>query len=108
VSLGPAEIVVIFVVALLVFGPTRLPEIGRQFGRGIREFRKFQQTLRTDLDQALAEDATDAAEPAPELPPLPAASKPSEGTAEADASGAGQAPASPVDDRAPAPPAEPA
>ena len=43
-SLGPAEILVIFVVALLVFGPDKLPEIGRQVGRGVRELRRVQAT----------------------------------------------------------------
>ena len=71
-SLGPAEILVIFVVALLVFGPHKLPEIGRQVGRGVRELRKFQNTLRSDLDSVLADDASDAGRPAPSLPPLPA------------------------------------
>lgn len=71
-NLGPAEILVILMVALLVFGPSRLPEIGRQVGRGVREFRKFQQSLRTDLDDVFAddgEDMSDRAEPAPSLPP---------------------------------------
>jgi TatA/E family protein of Tat protein translocase len=72
-QIGPLEILVIFVVALLVFGPTKLPEIGRQVGRGVHEFRKFQQTLRRDLDGMLghddAEDQTAAAHPAPTLPP---------------------------------------
>jgi sec-independent protein translocase protein TatA len=78
VSLGPAEILVIFVVALLVFGPTRLPEVGRQVGRGMRELRKFQQTLKGDLDDAFSDDSSDVPptpstpvppEPAPTLPP---------------------------------------
>lgn len=68
-SLGPAEILVILVIALLVFGPQRLPEIGRQVGRSVREFRKFQQTLRSDLDGAFDEDLSEHAEPAPRLPP---------------------------------------
>jgi sec-independent protein translocase protein TatA len=68
-SLGPAEILVILVIALLVFGPNRLPEIGRQVGRGVREIRKFQDSLRRDLDEVLAEDGTDATEPPPTLPP---------------------------------------
>ena len=77
-SLGPAEILVIFVVALLVFGPTRLPEVGRQVGRGMRELRKFQQTLKGDLDDVLGDDlgkesnatSTPAPpEPAPTLSP---------------------------------------
>ena len=38
-SLGPAEILVILVVALIVLGPKRLPEAGRSLGRGMREFK---------------------------------------------------------------------
>jgi sec-independent protein translocase protein TatA len=37
-SIGPLEIAIVMVVALLVFGPRRLPELGRSLGRGIREF----------------------------------------------------------------------
>jgi sec-independent protein translocase protein TatA len=37
--IGPWEIVVLLVVVLLLFGPRRLPEIGRAFGRTIQEFR---------------------------------------------------------------------
>jgi sec-independent protein translocase protein TatA len=40
-SLGTPEIVVIMVVALIVFGPRKLPEIGRQIGNAMREFKKF-------------------------------------------------------------------
>jgi len=69
VNLGPAEIIVILVVALLVFGPTRLPEIGRQVGKGVREFRKFQRSLSSDINDVLADDVSDRAEPAPTLPP---------------------------------------
>lgn len=75
-SLGPAEILVIFVIALLVFGPNRLPEIGRQVGKGVRELRKFQQTLKSDLDDVLADDVSDRAEPAPQLPPKAVAPTP--------------------------------
>jgi sec-independent protein translocase protein TatA len=71
VSLGPAEILVILVIALLVFGPNRLPEIGRQVGKGVREVRKFQQTLRSDFEDVMADDVSDHAEPAPTLPPKP-------------------------------------
>ena len=102
-SLGPAEILVIFVVALLVFGPTKLPEIGRQVGRGVREFRKFQQTLRSDLDGVFADDASDAAEPAPMLPP---AGTPPTGDEHAPGVEApkGEVPMPPVDETPPPPP----
>jgi sec-independent protein translocase protein TatA len=39
-NLGPMEIVVILVIALLVLGPKRLPEAGRSVGKGIREFKE--------------------------------------------------------------------
>lgn len=68
-SLGPAEILVVLVVALLVFGPTRLPEIGRQVGRAMKEFRKFQGSLKADMDSVFAEDVSAHQEPAPALPP---------------------------------------
>ena len=38
-NIGPLEIVVVLVIALVVFGPKRLPELGKSMGRGIREFR---------------------------------------------------------------------
>jgi len=38
-QIGPMEIVLVLVVALLVLGPKRLPEAGRSLGRGIREFK---------------------------------------------------------------------
>ena len=47
------EILVILVVALLVFGPQRLPEVGRQVGAAMRELRKMQDTVRGELDMVL-------------------------------------------------------
>lgn len=38
-NIGPLEIIVVLIIALVVFGPKRLPEFGRSLGRGIREFR---------------------------------------------------------------------
>src|SRR6478736_6418529 len=52
-QVGPAEILVILLVALLVFGPKRLPEIGRQVGRGLHELKKFQDTVKGELDGVL-------------------------------------------------------
>ena len=44
-SLGPAEILVVLVIALLVFGPNKMPDIARQVGKGFREFKRVQQHL---------------------------------------------------------------
>jgi sec-independent protein translocase protein TatA len=38
-NIGPTEIIVVLVIALLVFGPRRVPELGRSLGKGIREFK---------------------------------------------------------------------
>jgi sec-independent protein translocase protein TatA len=38
-NIGPLEIVVILIIALIVFGPKRLPELGKSMGKGIREFK---------------------------------------------------------------------
>src|SRR2546428_345217 len=54
-NIGPLELMVILLVALVVVGPERLPELGRTIGRGLREFRKAQDelrdTLKFDLDE---------------------------------------------------------
>ena len=38
-NIGPLEIAIVLVIVLIIFGPKRLPELGRSLGRGIREFR---------------------------------------------------------------------
>ena len=48
-SVGPLEIVIVLVLALLVFGPKGLPQAGKSLGHAMREFRKATQTARTEL-----------------------------------------------------------
>jgi len=38
-SIGPTELIIVLVIVLLIFGPKRLPGLGRQLGSGMREFR---------------------------------------------------------------------
>jgi len=52
-NLGPFELLAIFVVALLVFGPDKLPEMGRQVGKAVREFRKFQESMNSQVRDVL-------------------------------------------------------
>lgn len=66
-NIGPAELLVIFVVALLVFGPNKLPEIGRQVGRAVRELRRWQASLRDEVREVLEPVAGDSRPPT--LPP---------------------------------------
>src|SRR5205809_4883089 len=53
-DIGLQELVLIFVIALLVFGPKNLPQLGRSLGRAMREFRKasdeFRSTIETNLE----------------------------------------------------------
>jgi TatA/E family protein of Tat protein translocase len=58
-NLGPAEILVILVVALVVFGPKRLPEVGRQVGGALREIRKVQDSVRSEINTVLHDDSPD-------------------------------------------------
>jgi TatA/E family protein of Tat protein translocase len=65
VQLGPAEILVVLVIALLVFGPNKLPEMGRQVGRAMKEFRQFQQTMTRDVHEVFSGDTSVSAEREP-------------------------------------------
>ena len=56
-SIGMPELMVIFVIALVVFGPRRLPEIGRSLGRTIAEFKRASNELRTTLEREIEADA---------------------------------------------------
>jgi sec-independent protein translocase protein TatA len=47
---GPMELILILVVALLVFGPKKLPEIGRSIGKAIREFKSHSDKLTEELN----------------------------------------------------------
>ncbi|HEX4806538.1 MAG TPA: twin-arginine translocase TatA/TatE family subunit [Conexibacter sp.] len=50
-QVGPMEIVLVLVIALLVLGPKRLPEAGRSIGKGIREFKDSIAGISHDADQ---------------------------------------------------------
>ena len=53
-SIGGTEILVIMVIALLVFGPRKLPELGKSLGRGLSEFKRASNDLRRSLEDELA------------------------------------------------------
>jgi sec-independent protein translocase protein TatA len=55
-SLGMPELIVIFVIALVIFGPRKLPELGRSLGRGIAEFKKATNELQNTLEQEINAD----------------------------------------------------
>ena len=57
-SIGTPELLVIFVIALVVFGPRRLPELGRQLGRTIAEFKRATSDLQSTLEREIDLEAT--------------------------------------------------
>ena len=92
---GPLELVIILVIALLILGPGKLPEVGASLGKSIREFRKassdVQESVKLDVDTS-----PQAPGPAAPLAPTPAAPLP-----------APIQPPAPVADAAPADPSDP-
>ena len=52
-SIGVPELIIIFVVALIVFGPRKLPELGKSLGKGLAEFRKASNELRSTFEEGL-------------------------------------------------------
>ena len=53
-SIGMPELILIFVIALIVFGPKKLPEVGKSLGRGLAEFKKasddFKQSIHKEVE----------------------------------------------------------
>lgn len=52
-DLGMQELIVIFIVALLVFGPKKLPELGKTIGKGIAELKRAMQNVKEQIDSEI-------------------------------------------------------
>ncbi|MDQ7822910.1 MAG: twin-arginine translocase TatA/TatE family subunit [Candidatus Eremiobacteraeota bacterium] len=85
-GIGLPELVVLFVLALLIFGPRKLPEIGRSLGKGIAEFKKFAEGSHSFL-QGEEEHALPLGEVSP--PPVEGESTPPDGSLPEQATGDG-------------------
>src|SRR5436853_5105088 len=83
-SLGMPELIVIFVIALIIFGPRKLPELGKSLGKSIAEFKKASNELRSTLEEEIRleeqRSTTEASRAASAQPPAagqpPAATPP--------------------------------
>ena len=52
-SIGMPELIIIFVIALIIFGPRKLPELGRSLGKSIAEFKKASNELKSTLEEEI-------------------------------------------------------
>ena len=73
-SIGMPEMLVILVIALIIFGPRKLPELGKSLGKSLAEFKRASNELRSTLEEEIKidEQQTKAAATGPS-PALPAA-----------------------------------
>lgn len=51
-GLGAPELILIFVIALIIFGPSKLPEMGRALGRTINEFKKASSEIKREMEES--------------------------------------------------------
>jgi len=68
-GIGMTELLVILVVALLVFGPNKLPELARSLGRAMHELRRASNDLRASFHEAIETPQPEPNRPASQLPP---------------------------------------
>ncbi|MCC7416814.1 MAG: twin-arginine translocase TatA/TatE family subunit [Acidobacteria bacterium] len=52
-SIGMPELIIIFVIALIIFGPRKLPELGRSLGRSLAEFKRASNELKSTLEEEI-------------------------------------------------------
>ena len=52
-SIGMPELIIIFVIALIIFGPRKLPELGKSLGKSIAEFKKASNELKSTLEEEI-------------------------------------------------------
>ena len=65
-SIGMPEMLIILVIALIIFGPRKLPELGRSLGKSLAEFKKASNELRNTLEEEIRiEEQKEAEKPTP-------------------------------------------
>ncbi len=62
-NIGPLELAIVLIIALVIFGPKRLPDLGKSLGKGMREFKDSISGDNDDDDQAELEVATSQPQP---------------------------------------------
>ncbi len=71
-NIGMQELIIIFVIALLIFGPRKLPELGKSLGKSIAEFKRASNELRNTLEEEIRVDDQQKSKAAAGWAPTPA------------------------------------
>ncbi|MGI6514142.1 MAG: twin-arginine translocase subunit TatB [Syntrophomonadaceae bacterium] len=58
-NIGPWELVLVLVIALIIFGPGKLPEVARSVGKGINEFKRATNEVKQQVQEAVSLDDND-------------------------------------------------
>jgi sec-independent protein translocase protein TatA len=74
-SIGMPELIIIFVIALIIFGPRKLPELGRSLGKSLAEFKRASNELKSTLEEEIRFEEQQRTE-APKPVPVPTAVTP--------------------------------
>ena len=61
-SIGMPELIIIFMIALIIFGPRKLPELGRSLGQSLNEFKRASNELKNTLDEEIRVEETRSAD----------------------------------------------
>jgi TatA/E family protein of Tat protein translocase len=61
-SVGVPELIIIFTIALIIFGPRKLPELGKSLGRSLAEFKRASNELKSTLDEEIRTEERRSAE----------------------------------------------
>lgn len=75
-SIGMPELVIIFVIALIVFGPRKLPDLGRSLGKSIAEFKRASNELKSTLEEEIRLEEQQHTAVPPAAPSQPVAATP--------------------------------
>ena len=67
-SIGMPELIIIFVIALIIFGPRKLPELGRSLGKSLAEFKKASTELQRTLEEEIRIEEQQVKAPQPAAP----------------------------------------
>jgi len=91
-SIGMPELIIIFVIALIIFGPRKLPELGRSLGKSIGEFKRASNDLRNTLEEEIRVEDSRTPESNKSETPTPAPPEAQSSTAAAPESNKSETP----------------